>query len=244
RGRLLPSPCGTGRYTWYTAQQTVEFAAQPGFPALQVAGLRIRDKKFGVVNGVATMPLDVSGELTHALAAAQAGYRGEQARQGATPLDQEVAVIRAYFQMLEAQRLRDVTQQRLATTREQLENAEQRFSNGRLTKNELLVVQVATRNGEQELLQRGLAIDDARRLLNQTIGREVDAPTQVVDITQPPELPAVDEALRLAYVSNPVLASLVEEQQRLEETATSLARGRLPRFLGGGGVDYSSSDLI
>jgi outer membrane protein TolC len=38
--------------------------------------------------------------------------------------------------------------------------------------------------------------------------------------------------------------SLLEEQQRLEETATALARGRLPRFSAGGAIDYTSSDLL
>jgi outer membrane protein TolC len=70
-----------------------------------------------------------------------------------------VAVIRAYFALLEAQRLRDVTRETIAVDRQQLENAQQRFTSGRLTKNELLVVQVALRNAEQRLLQRELDID-------------------------------------------------------------------------------------
>jgi outer membrane protein TolC len=38
--------------------------------------------------------------------------------------------------------------------------------------------------------------------------------------------------------------ALVEEQQRLEETVTALARGRLPRVSGGGAVDYTTSDIL
>src|SRR5439155_1298955 len=187
----------------------------------------VRQAEFGVVNGTLRLPLDLSGELQHTLAAAQAGYRGERARLWATRLAEQVRVIRAYFQLLEAERLAEVTEQTIATDRQQRANAEQRFAAGRLTKNELLVVQVALRNAEEQRLQRALAIDQARWALNQAVGLPVDAPTAVVDVRERPAVPEADEALRLARATNPVLASLLEEQQRLEESARALARSRL-----------------
>ncbi|MFN8544372.1 MAG: TolC family protein [Candidatus Binatia bacterium] len=206
--------------------------------------IRVRDGEVGTVGGALTVPIDLTGELRHTLFAAQAGYRGERARQWATTLDQQVAVIRAYFQLLEAERLREVTEQTLAVQRQQLTDAQNRYDVGQLTKNELLVVQVALRNGEQELLRRQLAIDQARWTLNDAVGLPVDAPTTVTDVGREPVLPDETEALRQAYRSNPALTALVEEQQRLQEAATALARGRLPRFATGGNVDYSTSDLL
>src|SRR5262249_10653788 len=160
----------------------------------------------------------------------QAGYRGEQARVWATMLGEQANVVEAYFQLLEALRLREVAEQTMALRREQLDEAQSRFDSGRLTKNDLLVVQVAARNTEQEIRRRELAIERARWRLNQVVGIEVNAPTAPVDVTSPPDLPQPEEALRLALAHNPVLRSLTEEQQRLEETATALARGRFPRF--------------
>src|SRR6185369_1846427 len=116
--------------------------------------------------------------------------------------------------------------------------------NGRLTKNEVLVVQVGLRNAEQDLRQRELAIDEARFALNQAVGLPIDTPTEVVDAGARPVLPSEAEALRIAYRQNPVLLTLLEEQQRLEATATSLARSRLPRFSGGGTVDNSNSQIV
>src|SRR5262249_50272586 len=144
----------------------------------------------------------------------------------------------------EAERLHDVTLQTLASERQQLANAQSRFDNGRLTKNELLVVQVAVRNAEQRLLQGDLAIDQARWALNQAVGLAVDAPTEAVDVAERPDIPAVDEALRQAYATNPALAALVEEQQRLEDTETALVRSRLPRVSAGGAVDYTTSGIV
>lgn len=247
RGRLLPATLGTGRYTWYSDAQTTR-AQLPA--ALLPAGapsnfpIKIRDADFGVVNGTLTLPIDLSGEIRHALAAAQAGYRGEHARVWATTLEQDALVVRAYFTLLAAERLRQVTEQRVALYRQQLATAESRFNNGRVTKNEMLVVQVTLRNAEQELVQRDLAIAQARWTFNDVIGAEVNAASEVVDVRARPVVPATEEALALAYAHNPVLVALLEEQQRLEEVVQSLVRSRLPRLASGAAVDYSSSHLL
>jgi len=241
RGRLFPSTVGRGRYTWNTAEQRnavpiANISPPPSIP--------IRDRDIGTISGVLTLPVDLSGELRYTLAAAQAGYRGEAARVWAATLDTDVVVIGAYYNLLEAERLRDVTTQTIALHRKQLTFADDRFRNGRLTKNEVLVVQVALRNSEQELRRRDLAIDEARFAVNQAIGLPIDAPTRVIDVAERPDLPGEAEALRTAYRSNPALAALLEEQQRLDATARALARSRLPRFSGGGTVDDSDSKIV
>ena len=74
-------------------------------------------------------------------------------------------MIRAYFDLLEAERLREVTEQNVALYREQLANAESRYDNGQLTKNELLVVQVAlqTRSRRAPAARRSRSIGRAAR---------------------------------------------------------------------------------
>jgi outer membrane protein TolC len=244
RGRLFPTTTATGRYAFATDAQTTRVTLPrdvlPGAPPT----VTIRDQDLATLNGTMTLPLDLSGELRWALASAQAGYRGEAARLWATTLQQDVLVIGAYFTLLEAEKLREVTEQTIALQREQLTHAAQRFDSGRLTKNELLVVQVGLQNAEQELRRRALAIDEARWALNEALGLPIDAPTVVADITERPTLPIISEALRTAYRDNPALRALVEEQQRLEASATSLSRSRLPRFSGGGMIDHSTTDVV
>jgi outer membrane protein len=246
RGQLFPATTGAGRYTWNTDAQTTSVHLPPGLlPAgTSPPAVKIRDADFGTVNGTLTLPVDVTGELRHALRSAQAGYRGEQARLWATTLAEQVGVIRAYFQLLEARHLRTVTEQTVALDRQQLAIAESRFTAGRLTKNDLLVVQVALRNAEQQLRQHDLAIDQSRWTLNQAIGLAVDAPTEPVDVEERPNIPELAATLREAYAHNPLLLSLLEEQQQLDEAERSLAAGRLPRLAGGGTVDYSSSMIV
>ncbi|MGH7895286.1 MAG: TolC family protein [Candidatus Binatia bacterium] len=242
RGRLLPNVTGRGRQTWYTSAQRVQFAG--AVPVGVPTGFEIQPQDFATFNGTATVPIDLWGEIVKGLTATQAGYRAEEARRFATVLGEQVSAVRSYFALLEAERLRDVAEQTLSAQRQQLANAESRVAAGRLTKNELLVVQVAVRNTEQIARQRDLRIAEARWMLNQTIGRPIDAPTRVADVRARPDVPAAADALRDAYAHNPVLLALVEEQQRLEDTASALARGRLPRLQGGGAIDYSTSDIL
>jgi outer membrane protein TolC len=247
RGRLFPAVSAQGRYSWYSDPQTTgvqlppsALAALGGIPPTVV----VREQDFGTVNGTATVPIDLFGEITKGLTAAQAGYRAETARRYATLLGEQVDAVRSYFQLLEAERLRDVGEQTLTAQRQQLANAKSRVEAGRLTRNELLVVQVAVQSTEQDLLLRNLRIAQARWRLNQVIGRPVDAPTRVADVSDRPDLPSITDALREAYANNPVLLALVEEQQRLEDTESAISRSRLPSFQGGGTVDYNSSGIL
>jgi outer membrane protein TolC len=245
RGLLLPATTGSGRFTRYSSELRNAIALPAGIlPSVANPSFVIREKQSGRVNGSTTVPLDVTGQVWKTLTAAQAGYRGERARAWATTLQQKVAVIRAYFDVLQAERLRTVVQQDIEADETQLANAQQRYDSGRLTKNELLVVQVKLQDAQQELRQRELDIDRARWNLNQATGRPVDAPTTVLDVGERPELPPVDDALRDAFANNPVLLSLVEEQQRLEDTVAALVRSRLPHFEAGGTADWTSEKIL
>ena len=187
----------------------------------------LSDSDAGTVNALFLLPLDLSGELRQTLAAAQAGYRGEAARRWATELEQDVAVIRAYFDRLAAERLREVTQQTIALYQKQFADADQRFRAGRVTKNEVLEVQVVLRNAQQRLQRDDLAIDRARWAFNQAIGVDVDAPTQVADVRERPVLPDDAEMLRTAHEKNPILTALFERQRQLEAELSALERSRL-----------------
>lgn len=247
RGRLFPSVSGQGRYSWYTDPQTTSVALPPKTLAAlggQAPVVIVRETEFGTASGVVTVPIDIFGEITKGLTAAQAGYRAEEARRFATLLGEQVAAVRSYFALLEVLRLHAVAEQTLAAQRQQLANAQARVDAGRLTRNELLVVQVAVRNTEQRLRNLDLAMAQARWTLNGTIGRPIDAPTRIDDVIDRPQLPSIADALRDAYAHNPVLLALIEEQQRLEDTTSAISRSRLPQVQGGGAIDYTSSEVV
>jgi outer membrane protein len=246
RGLLLPSTTAKGAYTWYsdvrsTQPQLPSGTLPPDTPPFEVV---LSDSDAGTINALFSLPLDLSGELRQTIAAAQAGYRGEAARRWATELEQNVVVVRAYFDRLAAMRLREVTEQTIALYEKQFADADQRFQAGRVTKNEVLEVQVVLRNAQQRRQQEDLAIDRTRWAFNQAIGADINAPTEVVDLRERPQLPGDAEMLRAAQEKNPILTSLFERQRQLEAELSALERSRFPRFNAGGQLDYSSSTLF
>lgn len=246
RGRLLPTTTAEARYTWYSDERTTTVDLPPGLlpPGTQPFDVVLSDSDAGTVNAQVLLPIDLTGELRQLLAAAQAGYRGEAARRWAVELEQDLAVTRAYFDRLAAERLREVTEETIALYRRQLSDAEQQFGAGRVMKNEVLEVQVALRNAEQRRMQEDVAVARARWAFNDAIGVAVDAPTAVADMRERPALAPIDDTLRRAQESNPVLTALFERQRQIDAEVSALERSRFPRFNAGGAVDYSSSDLF
>ena len=246
RGRLLPTTTAEARYTWYSDVRSTTVDLPPGIlpPGTQPFDVVLSDSDAGTVNAQILQPLDITGQLRQLLAAAQAGYRGAAARAWAIELEQDLAVTRAYYDRLAAERLREVTDETIALYRRQLADAEERFDAGRLTKNEVLEVQVVLRNAEQRRMREDVAVERARWAFNDAIGVAVDAPTVVSDTRARPDLPPVEDTLRQAQAHNPVLTTLFERQRQLEAELSALERSRFPQFSAGGAVDYSSSDLF
>ena len=190
RGRLLPATTGSGRYTWYSSALRNAVALPAGLvPGATNPSFVIREQQSGRLNGATVVPLDVTGELRQTLTAAQAGYRGERARAWATTLAQQVGVIRAYFDLLEAGELRDVTEQTIALDRAQLANAQQP-----LRQRPAHQERAAGRAGGAA--GRASSSSAARpRHRSGALGpergdrRPVDAPTAVVDVAERPVAP-------------------------------------------------------
>jgi outer membrane protein len=245
-GRFLPVTTASGRYTWYTDPQTNSLSEFPGelAPGARPPSVTVRDSEAGTVTGTIEVPIDWAGELRKSLAAAQAGYRGEAARVAAIELEEQANVVRAYFGLLEAKRLREVANDRVGLLGEQMEHARSRFDAGRLTLNEKLVVEVALANAKHERYRRDLDVAHQRSALNRAVGLPIAAPTDVADVAVTPELPVAESLLGVAREQNPVLRGLLEERQRLEARESALARTRLPRLSAGGNVEATTSDIL
>jgi outer membrane protein TolC len=246
RGRLLPTTTAGARYTWYCDVRTTHVDLPPGVlpPGTQPFDVVLSDSNAGTVNAQILMPLDITGELRQLLAAAQAGYRGAAAQRWAVELEQNLAVTRAYYDRLSAERLREVTDETIALYRRQLADAQARFNAGQVTKNEVLEVDVVLRNAEQRRMREDVGVERARWAFNEAIGVEVDAPTEVADVQARPDLPSIDDALHEAQQHNPILTQLFERQRQLDAEVSALERSRFPRFEAGGAMDYSTSSLF
>lgn len=246
RSALLPTAAVLGEYTWTSDEQTNSIEIDPALfpPGTEVPVVTVRQQDFATVSAAIRLAVDLSGELRHGLGAAQASYRAEAAREWATRLDEQAAVVSAYLQLLEAERLRDVATRTVALHERQLSDASSRYEHGRLTRNEVLVVEVALATSRQHVLQMETAMAAARRRLNRAVGLDIAAPTVVRDVAGRPGLPSLESALEAARAKNPLVQAMVEEVQAADERLTAVRRARAPRVSVGAGYDATTADIL
>ncbi|MFN2377476.1 MAG: TolC family protein [Candidatus Binatia bacterium] len=246
RSALLPTNSVRGAYNWYSQEQTNSIDIDPALfpPGTALPVVTVRQQDFATVSAAVRLALDLSGELRHGLGAAQAAYRAEAARAWATRLDEEKTVVAAYLGLLEAMRLREVELETQRLYERQFTDASSRFDLGRLTRNEVLVVEVALATTRQLLLRLDTSVAAQRRALNRATGLEIHAATEVEDIDRPPHLPSVESALAEARAANPLLTAMLEENRAAEERLVAARRSRFPRLAAGAGYDATTADIL
>lgn len=246
RSALLPTNSVRGAYNWFSEEQTNSIDIDPALfpPGTTLPVVTVRQQDFATVSAAVRLALDLSGELRHGLGAAQASYRAEAARAWATRLDEEKNVVAAYLGLLEAMRLREVELETQRLYERQYADASSRFEVGRLTRNEVLVVEVALATTRQVLLRLDTAVAAQRRALNRAAGLDIHAATEVVDIDHLPDLPSLDSALAEARAANPLVTAMLEESRAAEERLVAAKRSRLPRVAAGAGYDATTADIL
>jgi len=241
RSALLPTNSIRGNYNWYSDQQTN--AVDIVLPDGSTPVITIRERDFFNVSAAVRLAIDLSGELRHGLGAAQAAYRAETARAWATRLDEERAVAAAYFGLLEAERLREVGLQTVALHERQFTDASSSFEQGRLTRNGVLVVEVAVSDARQAVRRLDNAVAASRRELNAVTGLDIDADTGARDVARRPDLPSVEDAMAALPRHNPLVTAMLEEVQAADERLTAARRSRLPRFGASAGYDATTANV-
>lgn len=242
RSALLPTNSIRGGYNWYSDEQTnaVDIVLPDGTTPV----VTVREQDFASVSAAVRLALDLSGELRHGLGAAQAAYRAETARAWATRLDEERAVAAAYFGLLEAERLREVGVQTVALHQRQFTDASSSFEQGRLTRNGVLVVEVALSDARQAVRRLDNAVAASRRELNAVTGLDIDADTGARDVARRPDLPSMEDAMAALPKHNPLVAAMLEEVQAADERLTAARRSRLPRFAATAGYDATTANTL
>ena len=247
RGRLLPETIQTGRYNAYTdpLRNTVSLPTITGGNGETFGGpssFVIRQQRFGRLNTTSTLPLDVTGQIWKTLTAAQAGYRGERARAWATTSMQKVAVIRRLLRPARgaapARGRRSRTSPSTASSWQTRRAATTPAGSPRTS---CWSCRCRCRNGEQELRRRDLDIDQARRRLNETVGRPIDAPT-ARRRRRRPSRPAAGRRGAARRLREQPGARLPARGAAASRGHRRGARAQPPaRLEGGGAIDYATS---
>ena len=141
---------------------------------------------FGTLQNTLTVPLHLgrrSGfavqQASEQLAAARSAFQSARlalAGQAAT----------AYYDLLRKQALQSVAQTTLAQAQRELSIAQKRNRAGDVAQLDVLQAQVPVANAEAALGKAGNDVEIARQTLNDLVGRPLDAPLSIADVTGPP----------------------------------------------------------
>ena len=142
--------------------------------ALVPAGVNLFDYSISV-----KQPLFTQGKVGTALRLASIEAEGAISEIDRAQQDVAVGTVKAYYDLLWAQRYRDLVAETQEQKKQHADMARTRFRNGVATEVDVLRSEVAVANGAPELLRAENAIRQGRALLNYYLGRPLDAVTRL-----------------------------------------------------------------
>jgi outer membrane protein len=164
----------------------------------------------------------------------------EQERQ-----DLRLEVTRAYFQILEARKIKTVVEESIQSVEQQLKISRDYYDQGLVAKNDLLVSEVQLARRQQELIQAENAIELSVSTLNRLTGLSVTRPTKVRDITVvEPWNGSFDSLVSLALAHRPDLKAFADRAEIASALYRSARSSFFPRLFAFGEADYSSDSTL
>jgi outer membrane protein len=152
-------------------------------------------------------------------------------------------VSQAYFGLLAAYRLRDVSDEVVRQNHKHLELAEGRFDVGFAPKFDVTQAQVQLANAELAQVTARNNVTLGRETLRNELGLSGPLDFDVVDVLDRPRV-TIDEsaAVDLAFANRPELRSIAEAKAAARLQIAALQKDYLPKVSGGANYMYSGSD--
>ena len=152
-------------------------------------------------------------------------------------------VTQAYFNVLRAQKARDIAAEALEQARAHLKTARSLYVNGVVDKNDVLRAEVHVAEVRQQLISAENAVKISISVLNNVLGINVNSPTIVKDVTEAPEFEMdLVSALQTAIDHRPEF-KLVQKGIRMEEAGWTAAWGEhFPRIYVAGSLKRLDDD--
>ncbi|MFZ5439833.1 MAG: TolC family protein [Myxococcota bacterium] len=229
RGQLLPALSVSDELQHYSGPFTVALTI-PGAPVSP--GLNVRDQNTNTLVLGAKQPVVGLLKTSQDFVAANANADAAQAQLEATERGLREAVETGYLRLFEARAAKEVAHTAQVQLGEQLAVAKARVEAGAMTTADVLRVQVARANIQQQELQAGVQESAARTQLLVLLGLPLDGdfefaePVSLEAEAQTP-VPALPEATERALQERPELV----QQAHLLDAARATARSRLCSLL-------------
>ncbi len=152
-------------------------------------------------------------------------------------------VTEAYFGILKAERLLQVLKKSVEMTQAHLKQAKDFLAEGLVDKKDALQAELRLAQIRQSLFQVENGYEMAVSTFNKMIGRNINAPTRVVDILSARSLGLdLENCLSLAQSHRPELEQLRTRREMAEAALKAAKAARYPKIYGFGGYDYDNDE--
>jgi len=189
----------------------------------------------------ATLPLYTGGRITRGIDAATAGLDAARLGEAADAQNLKLRVADAYVSVLRASRMLKVAQSHVTSLEAHARDVENLHAQGMLAKTDLLSVRVALADANQRKLQVANGLDLARAAYNRLLGRPLDQPVSLDDLSpeamQEP-FPALTER---ALERRSELAALARQIEAMRHQAAAVRGETAPQVALSGGYGYQEN---
>jgi outer membrane protein TolC len=201
----------------------------------------LAQKDSAAYRAMTTLPLYTGGRIERGFDAATAGMDAARLGEAADAQNLKLRVADAYVSVLRASRMLTVAESHVTSLQAHARDVGNLHEQGMVAKNDLLSVQVALADANQRKLQVANGLDLARAAYNRLLGRPLDQPVLLDDLspgfTQLP-LPALTEQ---ALARRSELAAVARQIEALRHQAAAVRGETAPQVALSGGYGYQEN---
>lgn len=204
----------------------------------------LADRQFALSTTTVTVPLYTGGKITAAVDAARHQVRALHAGYAASHQEIKLEVAEAFFNVLRARQLWEVTQSAEQTLFQHQKNVEKLQEQKIVTRNALLAAQTAWSAAAQETIKAENLVIVAEAAYNRYMGRPLDYPVLIEEMPVPPLSGDLGHLTAEAMRCRKEL-SQVASQSRASASLSKVAHAdRLPQVVALGGHTYMQNSHL
>ncbi|MBS1716304.1 MAG: TolC family protein [Armatimonadetes bacterium] len=176
-----------------------------------------------------TFPVDINGTLRLGIKAADAGLRAQSYAMLAAENDVARDIRKAFYRVLQAQELVDVSQKALDAANLSLKNAELELKVGTKAKVDVLNFATQAEQAKSDLITAQNNLDQAKQAFNSTLGRPIDTPFTLAPTTDVAVINLDESAFKKQADENrPEILGLVQTGIALHQVTKGQSLGLAP----------------
>jgi len=243
RAQRWPTLAVGGTYTWLDDSPAFDFSftGLPVVPPELFAG-----DDFAMGAATLSVPIFTGGRISSGIAAAEARGRGADAQAVGAEQDLRLAVAENYVGVLRARKALTVADSNVRTLEALVGDIGAMYGRELVPKNELLAVQVALADAQQNRLRAANAAEIALAAYNRRLGEPLDRPAAVEEaIPAPQALPAdLGGLVEQALERRTELTALGEQAEAYGQMAKVERSRVLPQVSLSGGYHYLENSFL